>query len=96
MSRLRKSAWMQPCAIRIPNVCNFDPETTILAHARAGGMAMKCPDTVAFYCCSACHAVYDRHDARWRQFGRDALDSMALRAIEETHVTMIREGVLDA
>lgn len=50
--------------MRIPGVCNFNPETTVWAHANglgAGkGMGMKTPDILGTYACSACHDAYDR------------------------------------
>ena len=30
--KIRNSARGQDCALRIPGVCNFNPETTVLAH----------------------------------------------------------------
>lgn len=95
MSDLRKSARGQECALRLPGICNGNPETTVLCHATPGGMGMKCPDTTAFYGCSACHAVYDRHDSRWMEFGREHLAAQALRAVGETHLRMKQAGVLD-
>jgi hypothetical protein len=48
--------------VRIPHCCNFNPETTVLAHIRRGGIAgtgQKPPDLVAVWSCSACHDVID-------------------------------------
>ena len=60
---LRKLAKGQICQVRIPFVCNFDEDTTILAHLRHGGIAgigMKPPDICACWSCSSCHGVIDR------------------------------------
>jgi hypothetical protein len=47
---IRKSARGQDCALRIPGHCNFDTETTVLAHVGKNiGMSMKCDDTMAVY-----------------------------------------------
>ena len=94
MSRLRQSARGQECTFRLPGVCNRDPATTVLAHALTGPMAGKCPDTVAFFACSACHDVFDRRDSRWKDYGQDELRAQALRALGETHEIWGRMGLL--
>lgn len=64
MSKITESARNEECQVRIANVCNFNPETTIWAHANdlaAGkGKGLKAHDINGAYCCSACHDVYDR------------------------------------
>ena len=59
MSILRKFAKGQTCTIRIPMVCNSDPETTVLAHMGGGGMGLKQPDLLGAHSCSDCHDVVD-------------------------------------
>lgn len=59
---LRKLARDQPCQIRIPGVCNANPETTCLCHYRLAGscgVGMKPPDEQAAFGCSACHDAVD-------------------------------------
>lgn len=66
MSAIRKSARGQECTVRIPDVCNFDPATTVLAHRNGGSAGMKNGDNEAAYCCSACHDVIDgRRILKW-------------------------------
>ena len=55
MSKLRESAKGQPCMVRIPGVCNGNPETTVLAHLNGGGMGMKNPDFFASFSLSLIH-----------------------------------------
>jgi hypothetical protein len=60
----RKAAKGQECMVRIPGICNRDPETTVLAHYRLAGYCgtgMK-PDDEAFgaWASSACHDECDR------------------------------------
>ena len=58
----RKSARGEECLVRIPGVCNFDPETTVLAHygiAGYFGKGMKPDDDLGAYACSSCHDVMD-------------------------------------
>lgn len=57
--KLRDSARGQLCTLQIAGVCNYDPETTVLAHLSPGGMGTKCSDLDAAFACSACHARYD-------------------------------------
>lgn len=59
---LRQLARGAPCYIRLPGICNGNPETTVLCHIRdghTGGMGLKPPDTCAVPGCSACHDVCD-------------------------------------
>ena len=56
MTEARKSAKGQPCMVRLPGVCNGDPETTVLAHYRMSGYCgtgMKPPDEMGAWACSA-------------------------------------------
>src|SRR5687768_11668022 len=64
MSKITESARNEDCQIRIPGVCNFNPETTVWCHgngsAAGKGMWMKANDILGSYGCSSCHDVYDR------------------------------------
>ncbi|MDN3390881.1 DUF1364 domain-containing protein [Pseudoalteromonas sp. APC 3691] len=63
--KIRNSARGQQCQVRIPGVCNRNPETVVLAHVGKGsGMGQKCDDIHATYACSACHDVIDRRVAQ--------------------------------
>ena len=59
MSKITKSAKGEECQIRIPGVCNFNPETTVLCHLNGGGVGMKRKDIHGAYGCSSCHDVVD-------------------------------------
>jgi hypothetical protein len=62
MTDLRKAARGRECQIRLPGVCNFDPETSVLAHYRLSGLngvGTKPPDVCAAIACSACHSAVD-------------------------------------
>ena len=59
---LRNLAKFKKCQIRIPTVCNHNPETTVLCHNRRGGVAgmkQKPPDLCGAWGCSSCHDVVD-------------------------------------
>ena len=70
MSAIRKSARGEQCQIRIPGVCNGNPETVVLCHANGSaagkGIGQKSHDLISAYGCSACHDVYDRREKQWR------------------------------
>lgn len=62
MSKIRQSAKHQPCQIRLAGVCNSNRETTVLAHFRLSetcGVALKPPDYLGAWACSACHDAVD-------------------------------------
>lgn len=87
---LRDSARGKDCTLRIYGVCNFNAETTVLAHVPSGskGVGMKGIDTVSVYACSACHDALDgrsKHEIDWQDIPR---------AIAETHQQMIKAGLL--
>lgn len=61
--KLRDSARGEPCTVQIPDVCNHNPETTVLAHlpddSGTGKMGGKVDDWCACFACSDCHDVLD-------------------------------------
>jgi len=61
MSKLRESAKGQACTLNIVGVCNYNEETTVLAHlpSEFKGMGNKSPDYCAAFCCSNCHDAID-------------------------------------
>jgi hypothetical protein len=68
---LRDEARGEECTVRLPGVCNFNPETSVLAHGRLSGISgtgLKSPDWYGAIACSACH---DEIDGRTRVLERD-------------------------
>jgi len=67
-SKIRESARGEQCSLRIPGVCNFNRETTVLAHLNCvdKGMGFKSPAWWAVDACSGCH---DYIDGRANQLG---------------------------
>lgn len=64
MANLRKLARDQDCTVRLPGICNGNPETVVLAHFRLAGisgMGCKSPDFIGAWACSACHSYVDSH-----------------------------------
>ena len=64
MSKIRDSARGENCTIRLPGICNHNPQTVCWCHgngsAAGKGIGMKSNDLLGAYGCSACHDVYDR------------------------------------
>ena len=59
---LRNLARGQQCRIRIPGICTHNPEQTVLAHYRIGGLCgtgMKPHDLIGADACAACHDAVD-------------------------------------
>lgn len=89
---LRKLARGMPCLLRIPNVCNHDPETTVLAHVRipGTGMGRKPTDLAGIWCCEACHSCLDGR-VQYANLTRDEIRSMALDGLVRTLEAVARE-----
>ena len=93
MAKLRDSARMQPCTLRLQG-CTHDPATTVLAHlpCAAKGMGIKGPDWFAVYACASCHDVLDGRKGggimRVEKF------EAMLRGLYETQSEMIRLGLI--
>lgn len=86
---LRKNAKGKPCAMRLPG-CTHDTEQTVLCHVRRngwGGMGSKPHDVLAFFGCANCHDKEERHHP-------DCTDADILRAVGETLLVQIADGVL--
>lgn len=60
-NKLRKSAKGQDCTMNVAGICNYNPETVVLAHINTDGAIMggKSPDYSACFACCDCHAWLD-------------------------------------
>lgn len=94
MTPIRKSAKGQPCQVRVPNVCNGDPNTTVLAHLNGFGMGMKAGDHEAAFSCSACHAWLDGGYVQ-AGYSRDIRDLWHLQAVIWTQQILIEMGLIE-
>ena len=84
MTNLRKLARGQDCMVRLPGICNFNPETTVLAHVRMNtGIGQKAPDLLGAWACSACHLAVDTDRSHRLDF---------LEAILRTQSVLIAKG----
>jgi hypothetical protein len=83
--------------VRLPNVCNHNPETTVLAHYRLvgiSGMGMKSPDLIGAWACSDCHAHIDRSTSN-KLFDVPTLKLYHLEGMARTINELIKLGVIE-
>lgn len=97
MTPIRKSAQGEDCLIRIPGICNANPETTVLCHdnrlSSGKGMGLKAPDTEAAYGCSCCHDVLDGRRPRPEWLTIDMLWALFDLGVERTHQRLKEKGL---
>ena len=75
-------------------MCNFNPETTVLAHLNGGGMGMKQPDIFGAFCCSSCHDILDGRQQS--VFNNDEIALMHLEGMVRTQKIWLDEGLINA
>lgn len=88
---LRKAARGIECQVRIPGVCNHNPETSVLAHIRLPGtcgMGIKPPDLLGAIACSACHDEIDRR-TRLRPAGANQATYMLIRDSDNSNIMLV-------
>jgi hypothetical protein len=93
--KLRKEARGRGCMVRIPEVCNHNSETVVLAHYRLAGVSgigMKSPDILGAWACSACHDAIDRR--AHTDLDRDYVRLLHLEGMVRTIAQLNREGLL--
>ena len=95
MTNLRKLAKGQVCEIRLPGICNGNPETTVLAHARIAGISglgLKAPDALGAYACSDCHDAVDGRS----NYGLSVFERRLalLEGVMRTQAKLIEMGLL--
>lgn len=98
MSRIRKSARGESCALQIHPYCNCNPETVVLAHLPSPrhGMALKSPDWWAVYACSSCHDVIDsRNPQAVRELGREEINTCVMLGLYRTQQRLIEKGLIE-
>lgn len=92
MTDLRKFARDQPCRVRLPGICNGNPETTVLAHIKHGWYgSLKPPDILGVHACSSCHDAIDR---RRRDISVEEVDLAVLRGLCETLHYYVKRGIV--
>lgn len=96
MKNLRRLAKGKECQVRIPNICNHNRETTVLAHIRMKGLTgvgMKANDLLGAWCCSSCH---DAIDLRVKsRYTKEQLELMHAQGVFRTITEIIKMGELE-
>lgn len=88
----------QQCTLRIPGVCNNDPDTVVPAHIRDRhkGGGTKASDLSVANACSSCHAVFDGQAMARTGIPLAPEDWLffALRGLQETLEQRFEAGLL--
>ena len=93
MTPIRQSARGEQCQVRVPGVCNGNPDTVVLAHRNGAGMACKADDRDAAYACSGCHEWLDGGYVR-HGVTRAERDEVHSEAIARTRLILIDKGLI--
>lgn len=92
--KLLQAAQGQECMVRIPDVCNGNPETVVAAHSNqyihGKGGQLKAHDIFTTWACSDCHReidagknlTYDQRVHYWQ------------RGFERTLLACVEQGIL--
>ena len=94
MANLRKLARGRDCQIRIPGICNGNPDTVVLCHIPGGGMGGKQPDMLGAWGCSSCHNVVDGRSNT--TYPRELLMLWLLEGMVRTQQILLDEGAIHA
>lgn len=92
MANLRNEARGRECQVRIPGICNGNPETVVLAHYRMVGICgtgMKPDDLFGAWSCSSCH---DEIDRRTRRTDAGEARLAHLEGVIRTQSALLKEG----
>jgi len=99
MSKITDSAEGMDCRLRLPGVCNGNPDTTVWAHsnriAHGKGRSLKAHDPFGCYACYDCHAVYDRQRNRPAGMTLIFVELEFDRAMAESQAILIDRGMWD-
>lgn len=93
---LRQLARGKPCMVRIPRVCTWNEEETILAHLNGGkSNSSKNPDLLGAWCCAACHAWLDGGYVK-QDYPKTIRDLWHMQALVRTQRELLKLGLQEA
>ena len=97
-NKYTKAAKGQECQIRIPHVCNNDPETVVLAHLddlqfQAGHKSL---DIHGAFSCYACHNAVAGLSGSTHSHTTEELKLMHLQAVIRTQMIFVQMGLINA
>lgn len=87
----------EPCQVRIPGICNGNPETTVAAHYRLAGLCGVGMKPHAILCAHACSSCHDAIDGRTGtgDYTRAELRLAHAEAVMRTIDKLVREGRIE-
>lgn len=92
--RLLDLARNAPCMLQIPDICNFDPTTTVACHsnllAHGHGTGVKSHDCFIAFGCSACHSALDDGS-----YSREDKEYWFRRGMDGTLLYLWDQGLID-
>jgi len=91
-TKITKSARGEGCQIRIPGVCNFNPETTVFCHINGAGMGVKASDLHGAYGCSSCHDTVD--SKVFCSYGKLDIKLMFYEGVIRTQIMLLEKGLI--
>lgn len=93
LTPIQESARGKDCQVRVPGVCNFNSETTVLGHVNGAGTGTKNDDLFAAFVCSDCHSWLD---GGYAQVGatRAERDLLHLQGVVRTQKIMLEEELV--
>jgi len=91
---ITRSAEGEKCTMNIVSWCNYNPETTVLAHFPngSGGSNKLNGDLCAGYCCSDCHSILDGRVKH--KVSKEDLEFYMRRSQCRTLVRLIDKGLV--
>lgn len=91
--RLLNAAHGQQCMVKIPNVCNGNPDTTVAAHSNqlthGKGMGIKAHDCFIAWACSDCHREIDQG-----KMNKEDKQYYWQQGFERTLLAMLQFGII--
>jgi len=97
-SPIRASARGEECTLKIPGVCNYNPETTVWAHSNQAkhgkGMGLKAADEYGCYACSSCHTFLDHGWANHPMIESYHVEFMFEIAMQKSRDKLRQKGLL--
>lgn len=90
---LQKFARGKDCQIRIPGICNYRTETTVLCHLNGGGAGIKHLDIHGAHGCSDCHDVVDMRN-RSHDFPLETIELWFLQSVIRTQQLVVKAGLM--
>lgn len=98
--KITQSAKGEFCTLRVPGVCNNDPDTTVFAHLPGNkGTSTKNHDLFGVYACNRCHDWLDGRNAATIVAGYSS-NSLSgeinkMKAVQETQLKLVEKGILE-